>query len=186
MTDEELQELKLGDERAYKRLFYMYYANLVLYANAFLKNREASEDVVQEFFITFWYEKKYKSIVGGLEGYLYRSVRNNCLNYLRNEKRHHDRLIHMVVEEAEEFKFRLEEMEEREEIQRAINKLPEQCRAIFTLCCLENMKYQEVANQLGISINTVRTQMGRAFKSLRDSLSGKTFTMILYMILFHR
>ena len=82
MTDEELQELKLGDERAYKRLFYMYYANLVLYANAFLKNREASEDVVQEFFITFWYEKKYKSIVGGLEGYLYRSVRNNCLNYL--------------------------------------------------------------------------------------------------------
>ena len=186
MTDEELQELKLGDERAYKRLFYMYYANLVLYANAFLKNREASEDVVQEFFITFWYEKKYKSIVGGLEGYLYRSVRNNCLNYLRNEKRHHDRLIHMVVEEAEEFKFSLEEMEEREEIQRAINKLPEKCRAIFTLCCLENMKYQEVANQLGISINTVRTQMGRAFKSLRDSLSGKTFTMILYMILFHR
>lgn len=52
---------------------------------------------------------------------------------------------------------------------------------IFTLCCLENMKYQEVADKLGISINTVRTQMTRAFKSLRDTLSGKTFTSILFV-----
>lgn len=89
----------------------------------------------------------------------------------------------MFVEETEDFRFSLEEMEEREEIQKAINLLPEQCRLIFTLCCLENMKYQEVADKLGISINTVRTQMTRAFKSLRDTLSGKTFTSILFVMM---
>lgn len=114
---------------------------------------------------------------------LYRSVRNLCLNYLRDDKRRMAKFSDYVVEETEDFRFSLEEMEEREEIQKAINLLPEQCRLIFTLCCLENMKYQEVADKLGISINTVRTQMTRAFKSLRDTLSGKTFTSILFVMM---
>lgn len=186
MAADLLHGLKNGDERVYKHLFYLYYANLVVYANTFLKNTGTAEDVVQEFFIAFWYEKKHNHVERDLEGYLYRSVRNLCLNHLRDDKRRMARFTDYVVEESEDFRFSLEEMEEREEIQKAIDLLPEQCRLIFTLCCLESMKYQEVAEQLGISINTVRTQMTRAFKSLRDRLSGKTFTSILFMILSGR
>ncbi|WP_294142968.1 RNA polymerase sigma-70 factor [uncultured Sanguibacteroides sp.] len=177
-----LQELKTGDEQAYKRLFRVYYANLVVYASTILKDREVAEDIVQELFINFWYEKKYESINSELERYLFRAIRNNCINYIRNERRHNDRLVRMIVNEKEECKVDLEEMEEREELYRAMNRLPEQCRRIFDLCCVEGMKYQEVANQLGISINTVRTQMARAFKSLRISLRGKSFTALLYFI----
>ena len=56
MTADLLHGLKNGDEQAYKHLFYLYYANLVVYANTFLKNGGAAEDVIQEFFIAFWYE----------------------------------------------------------------------------------------------------------------------------------
>lgn len=178
-----LHGLRAGDEQAYKRLFYLYYANLVVYAGSFLKDRAEAEDVVQEFFITFWHEKKHYNVTHDLEGYLYRSVRNLCLNYIRDDKRRQVKFADYVIEETEDFKFTLEEMEEREEIQRAIDLLPEQCRLIFTLCCLESMKYQDAADMLGVSINTVRTQMTRAFKSLRDSLSGKTFTSILFVVL---
>lgn len=87
MTADLLHGLKNGDEQAYKHLFYLYYANLVVYANTFLKNGGAAEDVIQEFFIAFWYEKKHNHVTSDLEGYLYRSVRNLCLNYLRDDKR---------------------------------------------------------------------------------------------------
>ena len=177
-----LQELKTGDEQAYKRLFRVYYANLVVYASTILKDREVAEDIVQELFINFWYEKKYENINSELERYLFRSTRNNCINYIRNERRHNDKLVRMIVNEKEECKVDLEEMEEREELYRAMNRLPEQCRRIFNLWCVEGMKYQEGANLLGISINTVRTQMARAFKSLRVSLNGKSFTALLYFI----
>ena len=129
-----LQELKTGDEQAYKRLFRVYYANLVVYASTILKDREVAEDIVQELFINFWYEKKYENISSELERYLFRSTRNNCINYIRNERRHNDKLVRMIVNEKEECKVDLEEMEEREELYRAMNRLPEQCRRIFNLC----------------------------------------------------
>ena len=181
-----LAELKKGQEQAYKNLFYTYFADLVLYAHSILKDRAAAEDVVQEIFITFWQEQKYKRIDSGLEGYLYRSAHNFCLNYLRNEKRKNDRLVETMVDAADQIRFSFDDIEveqEREEIYRAYHQLPAQCREIFTLCCLEGLKYQEAADQLGVSINTVRTQMGRAFKYLRESLSGKTFSSILVFIL---
>lgn len=184
-----LAELKRGSEQAYRRLFYIYFSDLVLYANSIMKDRVVAEDIVQDLFIIFWQEKKYRQIDVGLEGYLYRSVRNACLNYLRDEKRKNDRLLETIVEAADEAHFSFDDVEaeqERLEIYRVYHNLPAQCKQIFTLCCLEGLTYQEAAGRLGVSINTVRTQMGRAFKFLRDSLSGKTFSSILFLFLRHR
>lgn len=184
-ADPILAELKQGSEQAYQRLFYAYFADLVLYAASILKDREAAEDIVQELFITFWQEQKYRGIDSGLEGYLYRSARNICLNYLRDKKRRNDRLWKAMTEATEKVSLSLDELEferEQEEIFRAYHQLPVHCKQIFTLCCFEGLKYQEVADQLDISINTVRTQMGRAFKFLRDALGGKTFSSILFFL----
>lgn len=183
-----LQKLKEGDKQAYEQLFCLYYAHLVAYAYSILQQKETAEDIVQELFIDFWCLKKYKHINGNIENYWYRSVRNNCLTYLRNQKCHEEHLLRLgkTAERTESFQFTLEELEEKEEIRKAIEHLPEQCRLVFKLCCFENMKYQEVADQLGISINTVRTQMGRALKSLRASLKGKTFNLILWNLFIHR
>lgn len=180
-----LQSLKSGDEQAYKDLFYSYFASLVGYAYGIVKDKEVAEDLVQELFVSFWYEKKYNGIMTGLNGYLYRSAKNSCLNYLRDEKRRNDKLSDMRMDEAEENDFYADEMKEREDVYEVIHQLPEQCKLVFTLCCLEGLKYQEAADRLGISVNTVRTQMGRAFKFLRGVLRDRGVSAICLFIYRH-
>lgn len=179
-----LKGLQEGDEQAYKDLFATYFADLVLYANHFLKNQAASEDIVQDFFITFWFEKKFSGIESDLKGYLYRSLRNTCLNHLRNELRKQEKLAHIPVEK-ESVTLMTAELEDKEreyqQLYKALHQLPEQCKQVFTLCCLQDMKYREAADLLGISINTVRTQMGRAYKILRNSLDNKRFLNLLFL-----
>ena len=179
-----LKGLQQGSEQAYKDLFTAYFSDLVLYANHFIKNQAAAEDIVQDFFITLWLEKKFFNIESSLEGYLYRSLHNTCLNHLYNEQRKQEKLLHMPIEKDSSPTLTTElEDKEREynQLYRALHKLPEQCKQVFTLCCLQNMKYQEAADYLGISINTVRTQMGRAYKILRNSLDSKSFLNLLFL-----
>ncbi len=179
-----LKGLQQDNEQAYKDLFAVYFTDLVLYANHFLKNQAAAEDIVQDFFITFWIEKKFSHIECDLGSYLYRSLHNICLNHLRNEQRKQEKLSLMPIEKDSSpiLTAELEEKEqEYQQLYQALHNLPEQCKQIFTLCCLQDMKYQEAANYLGISINTVRTQMGRAYKILRNSLSSKTFLNLLFL-----
>ena len=179
-----LKGLQQGSEQAYKDLFTAYFSDLVLYANHFIKNQAAAEDIVQDFFITLWLEKKFFNIESSLEGYLYRSLHNTCLNHLYNEQRKQEKLLHMPIEKDSSPTLTTElEDKEREYIlsYHALHKLPEQCKQVFTLCCLQNMKYQEAADYLGISINTVRTQMGRAYKILRNSLDSKSFLNLLFL-----
>nr|WP_306447436.1 RNA polymerase sigma-70 factor [Odoribacter splanchnicus] len=179
-----LKGLQQGSEQAYKDLFTAYFSDLVLYANHFIKNQAAAEDIVQDFFITLWLEKKFFNIESSLEGYLYRSLHNTCLNHLYNEQRKQEKLLHMPIEKDSSPTLTTElEDKEREynQLYQALRKLPEQCKQVFTLCCLQNMKYQEAADYLGISINTVRTQMGRAYKILRNSLDSKSFLNLLFL-----
>ena len=179
-----LKGLQQGSEQAYKDLFTAYFSDLVLYANHFIKNQAAAEDIVQDFFITLWLEKKFFNIESSLEGYLYRSLHNTCLNHLYNEQRKQEKLLHMPIEKDSSPTLTTElEDKEREynQLYQALNKLPEKCKQVFTLCCLQNMKYQEAADYLGISINTVRTQMGRAYKILRNSLDSKSFLNLLFL-----
>lgn len=179
-----LKGLQQGSEQAYKDLFTAYFSDMVLYANHYIKDQAAAEDIVQDFFITLWFEKKFFNIESGLEGYLYRSLHNTCLNHLRNEQRKQEKLLHMPMEKNSSPTLTIElEDKEREykQLYQALHKLPEQCKQVFTLCCLQDMKYQEAADYLGISINTVRTQMGRAYKILRNSLDSKAFLNLLFL-----
>lgn len=177
-----LQNLKKGDEQAYKSLFYAFFSDLVLYANGFIKNREAAEDIIQELFVNFWHNKIYNQIESGLNSYLFRAVRNSCLNYLRDEKYRNEKLSSVPFDESEDTLLYNDVVEQREEIYKAIHSLPPQCKQIFMLCCMEGLKYQETADRLGISINTVRTQMGRAFKFLREALKDKSFSAFLLFL----
>ena len=138
-----LKGLQQGSEQAYKDLFTAYFSDLVLYANHFIKNQAAAEDIVQDFFITLWFEKKFSNIENGLESYLYRSLHNTCLNHLRNEQRKQEKLLHMTIEKDSSPTLTTElEDKEREynQLYQALHKLPEQCKQVFTLCCLQDMK----------------------------------------------
>lgn len=178
-----LKGLQQGSEQAYKDLFTAYFSDLVLYANHFIKIKQLPK-ISFKIFLSPYGLKKFSNIENGLESYLYRSLHNTCLNHLRNEQRKQEKLLHMTIEKDSSPTLTTElEDKEREynQLYQALHKLPEQCKQVFTLCCLQDMKYQEAADYLGISINTVRTQMGRAYKILRNSLDSKSFLNLLFL-----
>lgn len=170
-------------EKAFHLLFCNYYAPLVAYAYFFLKDLETAEDLVQEFFITFWFKKKFENIHSSVESYMFRSVKNGCLNYKRNSKSRSIKHNNMIKEiDLYSEKFDIEE-QDFDRLYKAIQKLPEQRRRIFILCFFNQLKYHEVAVKLNISINTVRTQMYRAFKSLREYLCANSPNLFMSILL---
>lgn len=177
-----LEQLKTGSSKSYELFFKVYYQDLFLWAHSIVKDADAAEDVVQEFFMDFWLKKRYQHIQTNLQSYIYRSVKNSCLNYLKRESK----LIHDIEHldlEASTPKLDQETLENNQEIYSAINLLPEKCRAVFMLCCVHGHTYNEAAEDLGISMNTVRTHMVRAFKFLREKLKAPC---LFYLLFFHK
>lgn len=169
-------------EQAFQSLFCDYYTDLVAYAHHFIKDLETSEDLVQEFFINFWFKKKFENIHSSVESYMFRSVKNACLNYIRNGKNKilkHNNMMKDIDSYEQQISF---DEYNYEKIYKAIQRLPEQRKRIFILCFYKKLKYHEVATKLNISINTVRTQMSRAFKSLKTYLNSNSRNLLISLI----
>jgi RNA polymerase sigma-70 factor (ECF subfamily) len=172
--------IQQGDREAFGALFNQYYAPLCSYAVTILKLSETAEDVVQETFIRLWEARESFSIEVSIRAYLYRSVHNNCISYIRNKEvisRRNKKVSDEIVYHAELATCNmdgaaLESMisgELEEFFEKTILSLPEQCSRIFRLCRYDHLSYQEIAEKLGISVNTVKTQLSRAFYKLRDA-----------------
>jgi RNA polymerase sigma-70 factor (ECF subfamily) len=170
-TDDEHRIIQLqhaGDAGGQKPIFLSYYKPLCDYAMHFLDSFEESEDVVQEVFTGFWERSRRGAFSGSLRAYLFSAVRNNSIRRAKEQTRWGAERIDEVEDLIAYTGEHLER--EREELDRAMERLPEQCRNVFTLIVLEDMKYKEVAERLGISVNTVKTHFARALKQLRNSL----------------
>jgi|SRR5574344_81260 RNA polymerase sigma-70 factor, ECF subfamily len=174
MTDIDLlNKLKEGDREAFRETFYTYYADLVIFSSNILKDRYAAEDIVQDFFVKFWQERRFVSIVS-LKGYLFFSIKNASLNQLRDElsrERRKSGYVNEISKEIYDEYSLYDDAEEKnyDKIKQSIERLPESRRRILVLCYYHNMKYREVADLLNISINTVKVQMGRALKFIKEN-----------------
>lgn len=175
-----LESLKKEDRSAFRELFDAYYDALILFANHLLNNAEAAEDVVQDCFVDFWISRRFEHLDSGIGKYLFQSVKHAALNDLRGCRRREKRHASLQQEISEEEEATETYNEELEVLYAAIRQLPEERRKIFTLICLEGKKYQEVADMLQISINTVKTQMGRSFQFLRKMLGNHRFLILLF------
>ncbi|MDR2130822.1 MAG: sigma-70 family RNA polymerase sigma factor [Odoribacteraceae bacterium] len=166
--DRIIQLLNAGDERGLKELFDLYYKPLRVYAMHFLDSFEESEDVAQEVLGRFWERARREPFRGSLRAYLFASARNNSTRRLRERAR----FPLERIDALEDTLACTEEQvgREREDLARALERLPGRGRDVFSLIVLEEMKYKEVAERLGISVNTVKTHFARALKQLRDSL----------------
>ena len=165
-----IRELKAGKESAFDSLFRLFYQDLCRFACSFLNDPMMAEDVVQGIF-----EK--------LDHYLYVSVRNACYTFLKNKKEH------VKLDEVDSRKTYTEEISSDSDglqiIRRMIEELPFQCRVIFKLVVLEEMKYQEVATYLDLSVNTVKTQMKIAYKILREKLRPYHALLLVFYLSRH-
>ena len=157
----------------FESLFRSEYKGMLFYAIRYVKEEEAAKEIVQEAFINLW--EKRESIIPEKEvkSYLSASVRNRCLNYLRDNKRYAGTLRSLggllPLPSAGEYD-QLEFRELSRQIQDAIDELPEKCREVFRLNRFEQMKYQQIADHLQISVKTVETQMSKALAHLRTRI----------------
>ena len=181
-----IENLNKQQTSAYHQLYDEYYKVLVLYAINFLSSQQAAEDIVQELFATMW-EKKMKFLsLPSFRTYLYNSVRNASLNYLKHQNVESLYLEHL----ANTYREILEEEEEdtnEEEVYRllfrAIDKLPTRCREVFLLH-IDGKKNEEIATLLGISIETVKTQKKRAIQFIKEQMGTCYFLLPLCDILY--
>ena len=179
-----LETLQLGNESAFEMIFRTYYQPLCRYAYSFLQDKEEAEEVVQASFITVWEKRNNLTIETSLKSYLYRMVRNSCLNVIKHEKvkqQHvaHELAVSEVSHESVSQKVQAAELEIR--ITEAMKTLPEQCRLVFQLSRFEELKYQEIADQLQISVKTVENHMGKALKLMREQLKDYLPLFLIFM-----
>lgn len=179
-----LESLNKQQPSAYHQLYDDYYKVLVLYAINFISARQASEDIVQELFSTMW-EKRMKFLsYPSFRAYLYNSVRNASLNYLK-----HLNVESLYLEQLSTTYRELTEEEDtsEEEIYRllfqAIDKLPPRCREVFLLH-IDGKKNEEIAVALGISVETVKTQKKRAIHFIKNQLGTCYFLLPICDILY--
>lgn len=157
----------------FESLFKTHYGELCAFANKYLEDLEASEEIVQDLFVRFWENREKQELTGSVRSYLFTSVKNACLNQLKHlkikqqYKEHNERELNSGRVSADE-EFEASELDQR--IRRAIDSLPEGRRKIFILSRYDGLKYQEIADKLKISVKTVENQMGEALKFLRHQL----------------
>jgi RNA polymerase sigma-70 factor, ECF subfamily len=162
-----------GDLTAFEMTFKTYYKPLCHYAYSFLNDKSEAEEVVQSTFIKMWEKKTALQVENSLKAYLYAMVRNGCLNVIKHEKvkqQHAQRHLQAAEQSRELVEEKVMSNDLESKIYEAMKALPEQCRLVFQLSRFEELKYQEIADQLQISIKTVENQMGKALKIMRTQL----------------
>jgi RNA polymerase sigma-70 factor (family 1) len=162
--------LKNGDIKAFDALFAKYYKLLCANAYAMLHDEQEAKDVVQVLFVEFWEKKLFAGLEGDIKGYLYRSVYNRCLNWQRRQ----------LMEQKRQGVFvRSEELQETESLnyenaqtilQDALLAMPVQRREALQLVYLQDKKYTEAADVMGISINSLKTHLKIGLRVLRAKM----------------
>lgn len=178
-----------GDFKALNTLFKLHAKQLYAYALGIIHHQGEAEDMVQEAFIALWKNRDKLSFTGSVWGYLMQSVKNMCIDYKMHaevEKKYCEEAAKNEGEQTETLTDTQEELYRK--VQRVIGRLPERCRQAFILGCIEELSYKEIAEQMGTSVNTVKTQIKTTYKKIREEL-GKEDTagavILLNMLLKH-
>lgn len=166
-------------------LFRKYYARLVHFSYHISKDRESAEDIVQEAFIKYWNLKgEVATEESAVKSFLYTAVKNSSLNVVRHLKVVDSFAAQAQVSEVEEETaiHAIIRSEVLGELHNAIASLPESCQKVSRMGFLEGMKNHEIAQELGVSINTVKTQKKRGLELLRNRLSPEVISLLLILL----
>ena len=176
-----IKKFRAGNGVIFKEIFDRYYLPVKSYGFQYIEDDEIVEDFVQDAFLKVW-EKRADFYVAAIKSFLYMSVRNACLDYLRHQKvqrRNEPELILWLTEEGEE-EFILEE-EVHAMVYDAIKDLSERSRRVVILT-MEGLSNPEIAKELGVSVNTVKTQKRKAYAFLREELKH---LFIIFLVLMN-
>ena len=186
-----IKKLREGDEQAFRYLYDHHYVLLCRFANQLLNDPSLAEEVVDDVIFNLWEHRKELEITHSIRAYLMRAVRNRCLNELQSANRRtilhfssfltpeNLEIIDLLFAEESHPLGCLLEHELEQEITRCIDELPNECRTVFKKSRFEHKKYEEIATELGISINTVKYHIKNALAILQKRLNNYLQLLLL-------
>lgn len=175
LSDERSLVLRLieGDEDAFCELYAAYKNRLIYFAMRFLKSREYAEDIFQDAFAVVWQGRRFINPDASFSAYLYTIVRNRILNQLRdlsNQDKLREQILSQAVNYTNETKDEIIANDLRQFISRALQQLTPRQRVIFQMSRERQMSHREIAEVLGISVNTVQESISISLRTLRTYL----------------
>ncbi len=175
--------IKLRDRKTFEALYKSYYKGLYTLSYRYAGRHEIAEEIVNDVFITIWNKASTITIESSMKNYLIRAVINSSLNYIKKEKNDSKRQedYNIGQETIEDLSDRYDEEENLlVRLERALELLPPQCKKVMMMSRFDKMKQQEIAENLNISIKTVKNHLTYGFSKLRQALAtGKALLMIL-------
>jgi len=180
-----LKLVRMLDKKDFEVLFRNEFRRMTLFAMRYVKDFDTAREIVQESFLGLWEKRTTINPEREVKSYLSTSVRNRSLNYLRDHNKFDRELIALEGlshDAATEANPDIELSELRDRIDNAVDELPEKCREVFLFNRNEHMKYQEIAELLGISVKTVEAQMSKALAHLRQRLKEYLTILILFLL----
>jgi RNA polymerase sigma-70 factor (ECF subfamily) len=176
-----ITELRNGHRETYEKLFHQHYKNLVLYAKKFVLDTEIARDIVQDVFIYLWEKRQQVQIQKSVSAYLFRAVRNACINHLKRESTKENYIKQFLlainngelnVEKDEDVHELVVHKDLLKRIELIVESLPEQCKNMFRMSRFRGLKNKEIAEIYAVSPRTVETQIYRALKVLKEDLKS--------------
>jgi RNA polymerase sigma-70 factor (family 1) len=170
-----------GDKEAFNHIFNMFYKRICFFA-AGIVNEDEAEDIVQDTFVKLWERRKSFNNLNAIKAFLYLTTKNNCINTYKHQKVI-DKFESLHAEEIDELNiiYHLIEAEVLEEVQQAVQQLPQSYRKVIYLSYFQELSNQETADYLNVSINTVKTQKVRSLRILREILKHSPTALLLLM-----
>ncbi len=169
-----VQGLKQRDKIVFDYIFNYYYSGLCTFCLQYLNDKDAVEDLVQDFFVSLWMESSELHIKVSLKSFLFASVKNRCLDNLKHSKvreKYQNFILFGNNKGESSVDFYYAETELRQAIQASMAKLPPRCREIFELSRQNGLSNQEISDKLSISKRTVELQITNSLKILRLELA---------------
>jgi RNA polymerase sigma-70 factor (family 1) len=175
-----IKKFSKGDKNAFRQVFDTYFNALCAFGYNYIREASAVEDLVQEAFISLWEKHRDFDNINALKSFLYTTVRNKCLNHLKHQlvrQKNEDALI-SVLESEHYFEGKVIEEEVFNQLTLEIKNLPDSAQKIMLLA-LNGLSNSEIAAELNISVNTVKTQKKIAYSKLKDRLSPVLQSILL-------
>lgn len=179
-----LEGVNRKEDRAWEELYRYFYAPLCSYSMKMVSNSDAAEDIVQGSFVQLWRSSFHFTDIKAITTYLYRAAYNGSLNFIRNKQTSehiHQTWFDSVQADEEDAIYAAIEEEAITRFYAVLARLPEQQREIL-ICSLKGDKVKDIAEQLSVSENTVKTQKKRAYTFVREELGDVLIVMVSMLL----
>jgi RNA polymerase sigma-70 factor (ECF subfamily) len=165
-----VDKIRKGNLSAYQELYLDLFPCLTSFAFNYVNDKNVADDLVQDVFLKLWENRKELNIHTSIKAFLYRSVKNSCLNHVRKQAFDESKIseIQLLQMEAMGDHYMLQE-EVQSKLHKAINSLPEKCKQVMLLT-LSEYSVNEIKDQMSITENTIKTHKKRAYSILRQVL----------------